>query len=115
MTLFRSEAKGADTFCAVGPFLPADLVPDPHALTLSLKVDGALKQRGSTSDMLFRVPELVSYLSSIMTLNEGDLILTGTPAGVGAVLPGQTITAAIEELPQAAITFPVVQAPIPEM
>ena len=64
-------------------------VLDPHNLELWLKVDGELKQKGRTHDMLFSVPKLISFCSSIMTLEEGDVILTGTPAGVGPVVAGQ--------------------------
>jgi len=100
-----TESKGYDTFCPVGSFIPKDKVKDPHKLTLWLKVDGEVRQKGSTSDMIFKIPQLIQHVSSIMTLEEGDLILTGTPSGVGPVKPGQVITAGIEDYVE--IKFPV--------
>ena len=100
-----SVAKGYDTFCPVSQFIPADqLVCDNCMLWLS--VDGQEKQRGSTSDMIFPVAHLISYISSIFTLEPGDLVLTGTPEGVGPVTAGQTITAGVDNLVQ--MSFPVV-------
>jgi 2-keto-4-pentenoate hydratase/2-oxohepta-3-ene-1,7-dioic acid hydratase in catechol pathway len=79
-----SRAKGMDTFCPLGPYIVTkDEVPDPHALTIETYVNGERMQHGSTADMFFRVPYLVAYLSQAFTLEPGDLILTGTPAGVG--------------------------------
>ena len=75
--------------------------------SISCQVDGNLKQSGSTTDMIFTVPFLISYISSVSRLEVGDLLLTGTPAGVGPVVPGQTITAGIEGV--ADISFPVVK------
>ena len=80
-----TRAKGADTFCPWGPWITtADEVADPHALTLRTWVNGELRQHSSTSDLVFRVPELVAFLRETCTLEPGDLILTGTPSGVGA-------------------------------
>ncbi|KAG5352834.1 Fumarylacetoacetate hydrolase domain-containing protein 2 [Termitomyces sp. Mn162] len=86
-----STAKGFDTFTPIGPFIPKTTVSDPHSLKLSLKINGVLKQDGMTSDMIFRIPRLIEHISSIMTLEEGDLILTGTPEGVGQVVPGDKV------------------------
>jgi 2-keto-4-pentenoate hydratase/2-oxohepta-3-ene-1,7-dioic acid hydratase in catechol pathway len=78
------KGKSADSFAPLGPWLvPAAEVPDPQALRLRLWVNGALRQDGSTADMIFGVAELVSYVSRFMSLQPGDVILTGTPAGVG--------------------------------
>ena len=78
------KGKGCDTFGPLGPWLvTADEVADPHALNLWLEVDGHRYQNGNTSTMVFRVPELVSYLSRFMSLQPGDVISTGTPPGVG--------------------------------
>lgn len=78
------KGKGCDTFGPTGPWLvTADEVPDPHALGLWLEVDGHRYQNGSTSNLIFRIPQLISYLSRIMSLQSGDIISTGTPAGVG--------------------------------
>ncbi|XP_038972227.1 probable acylpyruvase FAHD1, mitochondrial isoform X2 [Phoenix dactylifera] len=78
--------------------LPKSTVMDPDNLELWLKVDDELRQKGSTKDMIFKIPFLISHLSSIMTLMEGDVILTGTPQGVGPVRAGQKITAGITGL-----------------
>jgi 2-keto-4-pentenoate hydratase/2-oxohepta-3-ene-1,7-dioic acid hydratase in catechol pathway len=78
-------AKNLDGSCPVGPWITtADEVPDPQALTLTCEVDGVVRQRGTTADMLFGVAELVAQASRYLTLEPGDLLLTGTPAGVGA-------------------------------
>ncbi|KAK9182305.1 hypothetical protein WN944_025448 [Citrus x changshan-huyou] len=78
--------------------LPKSAVPDPHNLELWLKVDGEIRQKGSTKDMIFKIPYLISHISSIMTLFEGDVILTGTPQGVRPVKAGQKTTAGIAGL-----------------
>lgn len=96
-----------DTFAALGPALPASAVPDPHALRLYLRVNGEPRQAGSTGDMLARIPEIIAFASSVMTLEPGDVILTGTPDGIGPVSPGDVITAGIEGLTE--IRVPVVQ------
>jgi acylpyruvate hydrolase len=101
-------AKGYDTFCPISRFIEKSELPTPENTTLWLKVDDELRQHGSTSDMIFSIPFLVSHISSIMTLEEGDLILTGTPAGVGPVKPGQRLTAGIDGL-QLEMSFPVVE------
>lgn len=100
-----------DTFAPLSRQLPAAAVPDPHACSLWLCVDGVERQRGSTGDMLARIPELLEEASAVMTLEAGDVILTGTPEGVGPVAPGQVITAGLtgprgEAL--IAVRFPVV-------
>lgn len=78
------KGKSFDTFAPVGPFMvPEGGVPDPHNLGLWLTVNGERLQESNTSDMIFKVPELVSYLSQFMTLLPGDIISTGTPSGVG--------------------------------
>ncbi|GLT32520.1 hypothetical protein SLA2020_071830 [Shorea laevis] len=91
-------AKGQDTFTPISSVLSLSMVPDPDNLELWLKVDGETRQKGSTKDMIFKIPYLISYISSIMTLFEGDVILTGTPEGVGPVKVGQEITAGITGL-----------------
>jgi acylpyruvate hydrolase len=82
-----TRAKGADGFCPYGPWITtADEVPDPHALWLRTWVNGELRQDSSTSNLIFKIPELVSFISETCTLSPGDLILTGTPSGVGMSL-----------------------------
>lgn len=100
-----SVAKGYDTFCPISGLIDREKVSLDDT-NLWLKVDGELKQQGSTRDMVFSVSYLISYISRIFTLEEGDVILTGTPEGVGPVLPGQTITAGIDGVVE--MKFPVV-------
>jgi 2-keto-4-pentenoate hydratase/2-oxohepta-3-ene-1,7-dioic acid hydratase in catechol pathway len=79
-----TRAKGHDTFCPLGPtIVTKDEIADPHKLRIITKVNGETMQDGSTADMIFKIPYLVSYLSQTFTLEPGDLILTGTPSGVG--------------------------------
>jgi len=79
-----TRAKGADGFCPYGPWITsADEIPDPHALALRTWVNGELRQNSSTSNLIFTVPELIEFIAETCTLQAGDLILTGTPAGVG--------------------------------
>ena len=78
------KGKSADTFAPLGPWLATkEEIPDPHILRLWLKVNGEMKQDGITANLIFKIPFLVSYLSRFMTLLPGDVISTGTPAGVG--------------------------------
>ncbi|KAF8759788.1 Calcium proton exchanger [Rhizoctonia solani] len=90
-----SAAKGFDTFTPTSPFIPREKIVDPHNLNLWLKINGEFKQNGNTKDMMNRIPRLIQHVSSIMTLEEGDLILTGTPHGVGPVKVGDQITAGL--------------------
>jgi acylpyruvate hydrolase len=79
-----TRAKGADGFCPYGPWITtAEEVPDPHALALRTWVNGELRQQSNTSNLIFTVPQLIEFISQTCTLAPGDLILTGTPAGVG--------------------------------
>jgi acylpyruvate hydrolase len=79
-----TRAKGADAFCPYGPWITtADEIVDPHALWLRTWVNGELRQDSSTSNLIFKIPELISFISETCTLHPGDLILTGTPSGVG--------------------------------
>jgi len=91
-------AKGFDTACPLSSFVPAASVTDPQDLRITLSVNGAPRQDGSTALMIHRMPELISYLSSIFTLEPGDLILTGTPAGVGPVKSGDLVVAEISQV-----------------
>jgi 2-keto-4-pentenoate hydratase/2-oxohepta-3-ene-1,7-dioic acid hydratase in catechol pathway len=91
-----ARAKGFDTFCPFGPWIDTDF--DPSDAMISCRVNGELRQMGSTHEMTFPVKQLVAYLSSIMTLMPGDVILTGTPAGIGPLIPGDVLETAIEGL-----------------
>lgn len=89
-------AKGFDTSCPLSEFVPAARVADPGNLRLTLTVNGEIRQDGCTSDMIHTIEKIISYVSGIFTLQPGDVILTGTPAGVGAVVAGDVMVAAIE-------------------
>jgi len=84
-----TRGKSFDTFCPVGPWIETDL--DPTNATVQTRLNGELKQKGNTADMAFSVAFLISYISEIMTLYPGDLIATGTPAGVSRMQPGDTV------------------------
>ncbi|MGY1775721.1 fumarylacetoacetate hydrolase family protein [Geodermatophilus sp. SYSU D00804] len=96
-----TRAKGFDSFCPLGPWIETDLRglgKDPADLEITCTVDGEPRQAGRTSQLLFDVPTLVSYISRVMTLLPGDVVLTGTPAGVGPIRPGQRVECSIEGL-----------------
>lgn len=90
------RAKGYDTFCPVGPWVVEGEVEDPHALRLRAYVNGQLRQEGTTAQLLFGIPELVAFVSEVMTLETDDLILTGTPRGVDPVYPGDVMRLEVE-------------------
>jgi len=94
-----SISKGYDTFAPLGPLVDKRKVPDPHGLDIELMVNGERRQFGHTADMLFGIPRLVSYCSSIFTLLPGDLIYTGTPEGVGQIENGDNLEAHITGFP----------------
>lgn len=91
-------AKGFDTSCPIGDLISKDKLPNPENVQLWLKVNGQTKQDGNTKDMIFNIPFLISYISKYFTLEEGDVILTGTPSGVGPVDKGDVIDAGIGEI-----------------
>ncbi len=90
------RAKGFDTFCPLGPWIETDL--DAGDLHIETRVNGIVKQSGRTGEMLFGVPKLISFISHIMTLLPGDVILTGTPSGIGPVVPGDVIEVEVERI-----------------
>jgi 5-carboxymethyl-2-hydroxymuconate isomerase len=96
-------AKGFDTACPLSEFAPADKVKDPQGLNIKLKLNGEERQNGSTGLMINSVSRLVSHLSTIFTLEEGDIILTGTPAGVGRVVAGDRLEAEIPGVAQLSV------------
>lgn len=91
-----ARAKGMDTFCPVGPYLVTDI--DPKNLSIKLFVNGSIKQNGNTRDMVRSVPKIIQFVSEFMTLYPGDVILTGTPAGVGPIVNGDRVKIEIEHL-----------------
>ncbi|HWG89590.1 MAG TPA: fumarylacetoacetate hydrolase family protein [Candidatus Thermoplasmatota archaeon] len=97
-------AKGIDTFAPMGHFVPAAEVRDPAALELELKVNGETRQRASTKEMIHGVASLLAYTSRYMTLEAGDVIMTGTPAGVGPVKTGDRLVATATGLPTLEVT-----------
>jgi 2-keto-4-pentenoate hydratase/2-oxohepta-3-ene-1,7-dioic acid hydratase in catechol pathway len=99
-----TRAKGFDSFCPLGPWIETSL--DPADLRVTAEVDGELRQDGRTSQFTFDIATLVSYISHVMTLLPGDVILTGTPAGVGPLKPGQSVTVAVQGI--GALVNPVV-------
>jgi 2-keto-4-pentenoate hydratase/2-oxohepta-3-ene-1,7-dioic acid hydratase in catechol pathway len=91
-----ARGKSFDTFCCVGPAIVSGV--DPSDLAITTRVNGAVKQSSRTSEMVFPPAFLVAYISRMMTLNPGDLILTGTPAGVGPLSAGDTVEVEIEKI-----------------
>jgi 2-keto-4-pentenoate hydratase/2-oxohepta-3-ene-1,7-dioic acid hydratase in catechol pathway len=89
-----TRAKGFDSFCPLGPWIETDL--DPGDLELTTTLNGDVRQRGRTSQMVFDVPTLVAHVTAVMTLLPGDVILTGTPAGVGPMQPGDDIAVTVQ-------------------
>eukprot|EP01102_Stenamoeba_stenopodia_P010042 TRINITY_DN2982_c0_g1_i1.p1 TRINITY_DN2982_c0_g1~~TRINITY_DN2982_c0_g1_i1.p1 ORF type:complete len:246 (-),score=53.37 TRINITY_DN2982_c0_g1_i1:143-790(-) len=99
-------AKGYDGFCPVGDFIPKEKIPDPQDIVVKLTVNGVVKQNESTKLMITKIPEMISFISRIMTLEPNDLILTGTPAGVGPIAEGDELVISIPNISEA--TFKVV-------
>jgi 2-keto-4-pentenoate hydratase/2-oxohepta-3-ene-1,7-dioic acid hydratase in catechol pathway len=96
-----TRAKGFDSFCPIGPWIETDLGGvglDPADLEVACTVDGEPRQQGRTSQLIFDVPTLISYISQVMTLLPGDVVLTGTPSGVGPIRAGQRVDVTIEGL-----------------
>lgn len=96
-----SISKGFDTSCPVGNFIPKEALTNAQSLDIWCKVNGQLKQKGNTSDMIFSIAQLISYISQYFTLEIGDLILTGTPAGVGPVKSNDIIEIGISDISKA--------------
>ncbi len=90
-----TRAKGFDTFCPLGPAIDTEVDPR-EGLAVTCKVNGEIRQAGSTSDLVFGVDALVSFISSVMTLLPGDVILTGTPSGVGPITAGDRVEVEVE-------------------
>lgn len=92
-----SLAKGFDTSAPLSEFIPAASVSDPHRLSLQLTVNGSVRQRGTTSDFIFKLGHLIAYISSFFTLNAGDVLFTGTPEGVAQTVPGDVLEATLSD------------------
>eukprot|EP00088_Acartia_fossae_P012998 TRINITY_DN16731_c0_g1_i1.p1 TRINITY_DN16731_c0_g1~~TRINITY_DN16731_c0_g1_i1.p1 ORF type:complete len:219 (+),score=27.71 TRINITY_DN16731_c0_g1_i1:31-687(+) len=90
-------AKMFDTSCPVGDFIPKEKVIDPHNLDIWLSVNGDMKQDSNTRHFIFRIPRLLSHVSKYITLEPGDLVLTGSPAGVSRVLPGDILKGGLKQ------------------
>lgn len=93
-----TRAKGFDTFCPIGPWIETEFVPGNQRITTTL--NGEVKQDASLSDMIFKVPEIIHFVSSVMTLLPGDVIITGTPAGIGPMPERSVVAISIEGLGQ---------------
>ncbi|KAL2184546.1 hypothetical protein L209DRAFT_758083 [Thermothelomyces heterothallicus CBS 203.75] len=104
-------SKGFDTFLPLSNVISKAAIPDPHKIELYLSVNGKVRQNDSTELMLFRIPRVLSEISKVMTLEPGDIVLTGTPKGVGPVVPGDVMRAGIrvdgKELEEAKIEVAV--------
>lgn len=108
-------AKGFETFLPMSDVIPKSAIADPHDVELFLQVNGQVKQQGSTSLMIYQIPRILSDISKVMTLHPGDVVLTGTPAGVGPVVPGDVMRAGIrvngKELGEGKIEVEVSESP----
>ena len=108
-------AKGFDTFLPMSSIIPKTSIPDPHDVELYLSVNGETKQQGSTNLMIYQIPRIVSDISKVMTLHPGDIVLTGTPAGVGSVVPGDVMRAGVrvggKEIEEGKVEIPVEESP----
>jgi 2-keto-4-pentenoate hydratase/2-oxohepta-3-ene-1,7-dioic acid hydratase in catechol pathway len=106
--------KTFDTFAPMGPWIvTADEIADPHNVNIQLEIDGEILQNSNTRELIFKIPDLIAFLSSVFTLEPGDIVSTGTPAGVGAarkpprfLRPGEEVTVKIEGIGE--LTNPVV-------
>jgi 2-keto-4-pentenoate hydratase/2-oxohepta-3-ene-1,7-dioic acid hydratase in catechol pathway len=91
-----SRAKGFDTFCPLGPWIDTEFVPADQGISATL--NGEVKQSSILSEMIFKIPQIIEFVTNVMTLLPGDVILTGTPAGIGAMPAGSTISVSIDGL-----------------
>jgi len=106
----RTLRKSFESFTPIGPaIVTADEVPDPNALRLHLAVNGEIRQDANTADLLVDVDELIAYASNVVTLHPGDVYATGTPEGVGPIVPGDLVTATVESV--GTLELPVEERP----
>lgn len=112
-----SISKGFDTFTALSPLISKEQIPDPHNVHMELRVNGQATQSDSTNLMIFRLPELLATISCVMTLEPGDIILTGTPKGVGPCKAGDRLQGEIKVgdkiIPESQIDFEIADKPGP--
>jgi len=93
------RSKNFDTFSVVGPHIvPLNEIEDPHNLNIELQINDSVKQSSNTKYMIFKIPRIMEYISSFLTLEQGDIVATGTPSGVGPIQPGDIIKASIEKV-----------------
>jgi 2-keto-4-pentenoate hydratase/2-oxohepta-3-ene-1,7-dioic acid hydratase in catechol pathway len=93
------RSKNFDTFGPIGPrIVPCSEISDPHNLSIQLKVNGQLRQFSNTKHMLFKIPQMLEYLSKFVTLKRGDIVATGTPSGISPIQPGDVLEASIEKI-----------------
>ena len=104
-----TRAKGFDGFCPLGPWIETDL--DPRDVAVRCRVNGATRQDGRTSAMIFPVARLVAFMSEVMTLEPGDLLVTGTPEGVGPLVAGDALEVEIEGVGSLRVTIAASVAP----
>ena len=97
MPWYRS--KSIDTFCPVGPWIvTSDEIGPLEPLDIRLKVNGKVRQAGTTADLIFKIPSLIASISSLITLEAGDIVSTGTPAGVAPIYPGDLLEVEVEKI-----------------
>lgn len=91
-------SKGFDSSCPVSDLIPKDRLQDPHNIDIWCHVNGEMKQKENTSMMIFNIPQLLRYTSQFVTLERGDVLLTGTPSGISTVKPGDYIECGLGEI-----------------
>ncbi|HAS04499.1 MAG TPA: hypothetical protein DCR71_01885 [Dehalococcoidia bacterium] len=91
-----TRAKGFDTFAAIGPWIETDI--NPSDIEIETYLNGKLKQKGNTSDFIYNIPEIINFISNVMTLLPGDIIATGTPSGVGPMYPGDVVEIKVDSI-----------------
>jgi len=91
-------AKGFDTFSPISEIVLKEDLPNPNNINISLKINGKIKQKSNTKHMIYNIQRIIEFISNIMTLEKGDLIMTGTPEGVGEIVPGDVLEAEIKDI-----------------
>ena len=91
-----TRAKGFDTFAAIGPWIETDV--NPSDIEIETYLNGKLKQKGNTGDFIYTIPEIINFISNVMTLLPGDIIATGTPSGIGPMYPGDVVEIKVDSI-----------------